>query len=106
LIDYHNSPGGSTEAHRIFLARGLSAHELGKSGGDGAEENEMTQVWVKIDLAEQLAAEGAFANPAALIGIFALAYARRNHWTSLQPGEVSWQARERLASTGRLPSRG
>jgi ADP-ribose pyrophosphatase len=106
LIDYHNSPGGSTEAHRIFLARGLSAHELGKSGGDGAEENEMTQVWVKIDLAEQLAAEGAFANPAALIGIFALAYARRNHWTSLQPGETSWQARERLASTGRLPSRG
>lgn len=105
LIDYHNSPGGSTEAHRIYLARDLSAHPLGKSGGDGAEENEMTQVWVGIKEAEKLAAEGAFNNPAALIGIFALAYAYRNDWSTLQPADLTWAARERLANTGRLPSR-
>ena len=105
LIDYHNSPGGSTEAHRIYLARDLSEHPLGKSGGDGAEENEMTQVWIGIEQAEELAAEGAFTNPAALIGIFALSYAYRNEWSTLQSGEAVWQARERLANTGRLPTR-
>jgi len=105
LIDYHNSPGGSTEAHRIYLARDLSGHPLGKSGGDGAEENAMSQVWVEIAQAEKLAAEGAFTNPAALIGIFALAYAHRKNWSTLQPAEAIWQARERLANTGRLPTR-
>jgi ADP-ribose pyrophosphatase len=105
LIDYHNSPGGSTEAHRIYLARDLSEHPLGKSGGDGAEENEMTQVWLGIEQAEKLAAEGAFSNPAALLGIFALSYAYRNEWSTLQSGDTDWQARERLANTGRLPTR-
>ena len=105
LIDYHNSPGGSTEAHRIYLARDLSEHPLGKSGGDGAEENEMAQVWLGIEQAEKLAAEGAFSNPAALLGIFALSYAYRNQWSTLQSGDIDWQARERLANTGRLPTR-
>lgn len=104
LIDFYNSPGGSSEAHRVYLARGIERLAGGRAGGDGAEENDMAEVWVPIDQALGLAMNGAIANPTALIGIFATQTSKANAWSQLRPAETPWFTRERLARIGRLPS--
>jgi len=105
LIDFFNSPGGSSEAHRVYLARGIERLAGGRAGGDGAEENDMAEVWVPIDQALELAMSGAIANPTALIGIFATYTSWANAWAQLRPAESPWLTRERLASIGRLPNK-
>jgi ADP-ribose pyrophosphatase len=103
LIDFYNSPGGSSEAHRIFLARDITRLAQGRTGGDGAEENDMAEVWVKLDVALGLVQTGALANPTAVIGILAAHTARQQGWAPLRRAESPWDAREKLAQMGRLP---
>lgn len=103
LVDFHNSPGGSSEVHRVFLAREVQRLAQGRSGGDGAEENDLAEAWVPLDQAVGLASSGLIANPAAIIGIYATYMARANKWVSLRPADTPWSSRERLGRLGRLP---
>jgi ADP-ribose pyrophosphatase len=92
LVDFYNSPGGSTEAFRCFLARGISAIPGGRSPSGEAEEAHLPRVWVELDEAVHLVLEGRLHNPTAVTGILAAAAARDRGWTTLRSAETPmWQ---------------
>jgi ADP-ribose pyrophosphatase len=91
LVDLHPSPGISTEAVRVFLARGLSAapdeHER--------EHEELTMTVIRETLAEAVrrALSGGITNSAAVAGILAAVHGRATGWRDLRPADVRWPAR-------------
>ena len=90
LVDFHNSPGSSSEANRIFLARGLSDvpdHELHERDG---EEAEIHGAWVPLDGAVRAVLEGRLNSPAAVIGVLAAHAARAEGYRSLRPADAPW----------------
>jgi ADP-ribose pyrophosphatase len=93
LVDYFNSPGGSTEAFRCYLARGLEAVPEGdRHVGDG-EERDMPVAWVPLDEARDLVLSGHLHNPTAVTGILAAWAARESGWRTLRPADVRWPER-------------
>jgi len=93
LVDYFNSPGGSTEAFRSYLARGLEAvPEDDRHVGDG-EERDMPVAWVDLDEARDLVLGGQLHNPTAVTGILAAWAARESGWRTLRPADSPWPER-------------
>lgn len=103
LVDLLNSPGGSSEAIRVYLARELSTLPGGRPHTGEAEEAHLPRVWVPLDEARDLVLAGALASPSAVCGILAAVASRDGGWSSLRPAHAPWAARERVVSTGRLP---
>lgn len=101
LADWFNSPGGTTEAFRCFLARGLRETPGGRPQGHG-EETDLPTAWVPLDEAVDLVLAGDLANPTAVTGVLAAAAARRNNWRDLRPGDAPWLTRDHLTDTGRV----
>lgn len=101
LYDFFNSPGGSTEAFRCFLARGLSEAPGGRPVGE-AEEADLEPRWVPLDEAVALVRSGALANPTAVTGILAAYAARQDGWQGLRPADSPWPMRANLLATGRV----
>jgi 8-oxo-dGDP phosphatase len=92
LVDFYNSPGGSTEAFRCFLARGISVIPGGRSQSGEAEEAHLPRVWVDLDEAVQLILDGRLHNPTAVTGVLAAAAARDRGWATLRSAEAAmWQ---------------
>jgi ADP-ribose pyrophosphatase len=91
LLDLHPSPGISTEAIRVFLARGLSAaeHEF------EPEHEELTMTVTREPLAEAVrrALTGGITNSAAVAGILAAVHGRATGWRDLRPADARWPAR-------------
>ncbi|GAA1752869.1 NUDIX hydrolase [Kocuria aegyptia] len=90
LVDFHNSPGSSSEANRIFMARGLSDvpdHELHERAG---EEAEIHGAWVPLDGAVRAVLEGRLNSPAVVIGVLAAHAARSEGYRSLRPADAPW----------------
>ena len=86
LADFFNSPGSSSEAIRIYLARGLSdvpGHELHVRTD---EEAEIELHWIPLDDAVLAVLEGRLHNPSAVVGILAAAAARADDFKGLRPG--------------------
>jgi len=88
LVDYFNSPGGSTEAFRCYLARGLSPLPGGRTSTGEAEEAFLPQVWLPLDQAVDLVLRGDLHNPTAVSGSLAAAAARDRGWESLRPADT------------------
>ncbi|MEY3734042.1 MAG: ADP-ribose diphosphatase [Actinomycetota bacterium] len=86
LLDFYNSPGGSTEAFRCYLARGLSALPGGRAHTGEAEEADLPQVWVDLDRAVDAVLAGDLHNPTTVAGVLAAAAARDRGWRTLRPG--------------------
>lgn len=101
LYDFFNSPGGSTEAFRCFLARGLSEAPGGRPAGE-AEEADLEPRWVPLTDAVDLVRSGALANPTAVTGIMAAYAARQDGWKGLRPADSPWPMRDKLLATGRV----
>ena len=93
LVDYFNSPGGSTESFRCYLARGL--HEVPEADRHEREHEEraMVPVWVDLDAARDLVLAGSLHNPTAVCGVLAAAAARDRGWASLRPADAPWPER-------------
>ena len=92
LVDFFNSPGSSSEAIRIYLARGLTAvphHELHVRTD---EEAEIELHWTSLDEAVQAVLDGRLHNPSAVVGILAAAAARGNDFQHLRPADAPWPA--------------
>ena len=92
LADFFNSPGSSSEAIRIYLARGLTAvphHELHVRTD---EEAEIELHWTSLDEAVQAVLDGRLHNPSAVVGILAAAAARGNDFQHLRPADAPWPA--------------
>ncbi len=93
LVDFFNSPGGSTEAFRCYLARGLnSVPEHERHRGDG-EERDMSMAWLSLEQARDLVLAGRLHNPTAVCGILAACAARDGGWAVLRPPDAPWPER-------------
>ena len=92
LVDFFNSPGSSSEAIRIYLARGLSSvpdHELHTRTD---EEAEIELHWIPLDAALAAVLDGRLHNPSAVVGILAAAAARADNFAGLRPANAPWPA--------------
>ncbi len=89
LVDYFNSPGGSSEAFRCYLARGLTPLPQGREPTGEAEEAHLPQVWVPLDEAVDLVLSGALHNPTTVMGVLAAQAARDRDWRCLRPADAA-----------------
>ena len=100
LVDLENSPGGSSETIRCYLARDLAPAPGGRPVGDG-EERDMPLTWVPLDDAVDAVLSGRFSAPLTVAGVLAAYASRAGGWRSLRASDVAWPQRDLVASTGR-----
>jgi 8-oxo-dGDP phosphatase len=93
LVDYYTSPGGSDEALRVYLARGLAEVPESDRFEREDEERDMVARWVPLDDAVNLVMEGALHNPSTVVGVLAAATARASGWAHLRPADAAWPER-------------
>ncbi len=84
LTDYLTSPGGSDEALRVFLARGLAEVPHADRHRRVDEEADMEPVWVPLDEAVGAVLAGRLRNPSTAVGVLAAAAARARAWADLR----------------------
>jgi ADP-ribose pyrophosphatase len=90
LVDWFNSPGGSDEAVRLYLARDIHPvpqHELHERT---AEELGMPTRWVPLTQARDVVLAGGIHNPGSVVGILAACVARDLGWSTLRPAASPW----------------
>ncbi|MCF2531923.1 NUDIX domain-containing protein [Yinghuangia soli] len=94
LVDFYNSPGSSSEAIRVFLARGLS-EAVGERYEAHGEEAHLEVAWAPLDEVIGLVLAGELHNPTLVAGVLALAAARSRPGgeAALRPGGAPWPAR-------------
>ena len=91
LVDFFNSPGGSTEAFRCYLARGVARLPGGRPHTGEAEEADLPQAWVPLDDAVEAVLAGHLHNPTTVAGVLAAAAARDRGWRTLRaPDGPMW----------------
>ncbi|GAA1325331.1 NUDIX domain-containing protein [Leucobacter albus] len=92
LLEMFLSPGGSSEAIRVFLARGLSpaVHDFVREG----EEAEIAPVWIPLEDAVAAVLEGRVANGLTVGAVLAAAASKAGGWASLRDPHLAWPARE------------
>ena len=92
LADFFNSPGSSSEAIRIYLARGLSEVPGHERHVRTDEEAEIELRWTPLDEAVRAVLDGRLHNPSAVVGVLAAAAARAGNFESLRPADAPWPA--------------
>ncbi|WP_081709856.1 NUDIX domain-containing protein [Arthrobacter sp. 35W] len=92
LTDFFNSPGSSSEAIRLYLARGLSEVPLEDRHIRTDEEAEIQFRWVDLPDAVAAVLDGSLHNPSAVVGILAAAAAQSTGFSSLRPANAPWPA--------------
>jgi ADP-ribose pyrophosphatase len=93
LVDFYNSPGGSTEAFRCYLARGVREVPVGERHQREHEERNMARAWVDLSEARDLVLAGKLHNPTTVCGVLAAAAARDAGWATLRPADAPWPER-------------
>jgi ADP-ribose pyrophosphatase len=88
LIDWFNSPGGSDEALRCYLARDVTPATSVFERHD--EELDMPLLWVPLEEARDAVLAGRVHNPGAALGVLAALAARELGWSTLRPGDAEW----------------
>ena len=92
LADFFNSPGSSSEAIRIYLARSVSYVAEAERHVRTEEEAEIQFLWVDLEEAAAAVLEGRIHNPSAVVGILAAQSAARDGFTSLRDAHAPWPA--------------
>jgi 8-oxo-dGDP phosphatase len=92
LVDLHTSPGVSTEAIRIYLARDLYRSPLADFEPEH-EEATMTVSREPLPDAVRRALNGRITNAAAVAGILAVVHGRATGWRDLRAADAPWPAR-------------
>jgi ADP-ribose pyrophosphatase len=90
LVDFFGSPGGISEALRVFLARDLTEVRGDDRFTREGEEHGMRVCWVDLDEAHEAVLRGQLHNPSAVIGILMAHAARAREWAMLRPPQVPW----------------
>jgi ADP-ribose pyrophosphatase len=90
LADFFTSPGGSSEAIRIYLARDISEVPHADRFVREAEEKDMIRRWVPLDEVLASIAAGELQSPTLVTGAFALDAARRWGFDTLRPADAPW----------------
>jgi len=90
LIDFYGSPGGNSEALRIFLARDLTDVASDEQFTREGEEHAMPVGWVDLDEAHDAVLAGQLHNPGAVIGILTAHAAKARNWATLRAHDAPW----------------
>ncbi len=96
LSEYFSSPGGLSEAKRIYLARDLSDVPVVARFQREHEELGMPLRWADLDEAVQAVLAGRLRNAAAAIGLLAAHAGRQRDWATLRPATEPWSTHPRL----------
>ena len=96
LVDWFNSPGGSSEMIRCYLARGVHSVPEAERHERTEEELGMRAEWVPLDAAVQAVLADRVHNPGAVVAILAAAAARAGGWAALRPADEPWPLHPRL----------
>jgi ADP-ribose pyrophosphatase len=89
LVDAFTSPGGSEEAVRIYLARGVRESTHARYEGQD-EEADMPTRWVPLPEAVDALLGGRLHNPLAIMGILATARHAASSYDGLRPADAPW----------------
>jgi len=89
LLDAFTSPGMTDEAVRVYLARDVQLADGERYAGEH-EELDMPTRWVQLDEAIAAVFAGRLHNPMAVMGVLAVAHARRSAFADLRPATASW----------------
>jgi ADP-ribose pyrophosphatase len=92
LADFFNSPGSSSEAIRIYLARDLTEVPHHDRHERTDEEAEIEFHWISLDEAVAAVLGGRLHNPSAVVGILAAAAALADGFAGLRPADAPWPA--------------
>ncbi|BDZ47516.1 NUDIX domain-containing protein [Naasia aerilata] len=93
LAEYVNSPGGSNETVRVYLARGVSEVDAFERE---AEEADIEVRWVSLDEALAAVLSRDLQNPSTVIGVLTAAAHRASGWADLAPGDAPWPRHPKL----------
>lgn len=93
LVDHWASPGGSSEALRIFLARGLHEVPEAERHARTGEELGMPQRRVPLDDLVAGVLEGRLHSPTLVIAVLAAEALRARGWEGLRPADAPWPER-------------
>lgn len=94
LAEFYTSPGGSNEAIRIYLARGLAP--TGQAFAREGEEADIVVRWVPLDEVVDGVLARRLQNPSLSLGALAAHAARARGWASLGAPEEPWSRHPRL----------
>jgi ADP-ribose pyrophosphatase len=92
LTDVFLSPGSSSEALRIFLARDVNLAPEEQRHERTDEEAEIITRWVPLDEAVAAVLDGRIHNPSAVVGLLAAFAARAGNYASLRPADSAFEA--------------
>ncbi|AKU16692.1 NUDIX domain-containing protein [Luteipulveratus mongoliensis] len=90
LADWQNSPGGSTENWRCFLARGISAVPHDARFEREHEEAGIVVRWVPLQEAVDAVLAGRLHNACTVAGVLAAHAASQQGWATLRPYDAAW----------------
>ena len=87
LTEFYTSPGGSNEAIRVYLARGISA----VAAFDRThEEADIELRWVPLDECVDAVLARRVENPILALGVLAAHAGRARAWSTLAPADLPW----------------
>jgi ADP-ribose pyrophosphatase len=98
LTEFFTSPGGSDEAIRIFVARGLAPAD--EAFPREAEEADIEVRWAPLDDVVDAVLQRRVHNPSLVLGALAAHASRAGGWTSLAPADAPWPTRSRPVGAG------
>ncbi len=90
LADWYNSPGGSDEAVRLFLARDVHPVPDDELHVRTDEELGMLTRWVPLEEARDAVLAGRVHNPGSVVGILTAVASRGLGWSTLRPADSPW----------------
>lgn len=90
LVDYVSSPGGNTEALRVYLATELSDVPDTERHEREGEEAGMPACWVDLDAVVDAVLAGRLRNSTAAIAVLAAQRCRELGWSRLRPVDAPW----------------
>jgi 8-oxo-dGTP pyrophosphatase MutT (NUDIX family) len=97
LVDFFSSPGMSTEAVRVYLARGISEIPDEQRHIGEEEEADMSVRWLPLAEVVEAVLAGRLHNPILALGSLAAWAARSGAgYDALRPVDASWPAREAI----------
>lgn len=90
LADFFASPGFTTEAIRVFLARDVALIPADKRSVRQEEEAEFEPTWVALADAVQAISEGKIHNSSTIVGVLAAERARARGYAGLRATDAPW----------------
>lgn len=87
LADFQNSPGGSDETIRVYLARDVSALPAFQRHD---EEADIEVRWVPLDDVVDAVLARRVQSPSLVVGALAAQASRSRGWSTLSPGDEPW----------------